>query len=377
MMIEAGNSQLGGPVEVIWEPKRFKSKLFEIISEAKSKLCLSFYIFENDKFGSEVIEALKAKARQGVLVELLIDGFGSLNFIESLKKIEGCSVRVYHPLPWPFSGHWFQWFKFGPKLLWFLWNVNIRNHQKMLIADDSAAVIGSRNIHSETLEWHETSLVLSDQSDIKQLQLIFDWTWSRSHSKFFKNLKGRLTPGAKLDCKRLFSNHTRELRKLKALMIDSLLKDAKRRITIVTPYFLPSKNDLKAMISAKIRGVSVEVLLPSLSDVPFTKKIAQYYYSRLLSNQIKVYELNDKVLHAKYMIVDDYILVGSSNFNNRSRIRDLEIDYLCSEPQTEKTFNQGFLRDLNQSTEIKVQPKLKLLDLFLVKFSLFFFRSWF
>ena len=109
MMIEAGNSQLGGPVEVIWEPKRFKSKLFEIISEAKSKLCLSFYIFENDKFGSEVIEALKAKARQGVLVELLIDGFGSLNFIESLKKIEGCSVRVYHPLPWPFSGHWFQW----------------------------------------------------------------------------------------------------------------------------------------------------------------------------------------------------------------------------------------------------------------------------
>src|SRR5690606_27471825 len=100
------------------------------------------------------------------------------------------------------------------------------------------------------------------------------------------------------------------------------------------------------------RGVDVRIILPSISDVFFMPWTSATFYGSLLDHGVKIYEYQPGVLHAKTIIIDDWMTVGSSNMNSRSLRHDLEVDYVLSGADTKAALAQAFLKDLKHSKEI-------------------------
>lgn len=357
---------------LIFEGKDYEEQLVNLIQQAQYEILITCYILENEKFGEKILNLLLGKSKQGVKVRLVVDGFGSWDWIDKILpriKQENFEVRLFHPLNWRVLG----------------WNIkrtfmrfNRRNHQKLFVFDKRIGLIGSRNINNEAIQWRETSIEIIGPSVITLISL-FDIIWQRSHDRFFK----RYFPGIRWEThlkiassKHIFSNHTFSLRKKIQRVTLQKIIEAKDRIFITTPYFFPTRKVLSSMIARARSGVSVSVLLPQKTDVLISKWVSQYHYQRLLLAGVTIYEYNPKILHAKSMVVDDWALIGSSNFNRRSVFRDLELDYAVDSPGTVQALITKFQEDLKSSTKIETVPHVFFLKKWFIIFITRFFSSW-
>jgi cardiolipin synthase len=359
--------------QLVFDGNEYEALLLKEIQESKQGILISCYILENEVFGNKILHALRQRASQGVRVCMVIDGIGSRNWInEHLKDTQkdNFEIRVFHPVVWQV-------------LRWNLWRVfarfNRRNHQKLFIFDEKVAIIGSRNINNEAIEWRETSIRIAGQS-VLTLVSLFETIWQRSHDHFFR----RFFPGIRWkthlkisSSRHIFSNHTYSLRKKIQRVTLQKIIEAKEKIKITTPYFFPTRKVLSSLIARAKAGVSVAVLLPKESDVLVSKWVSQYHYQRLLEAGVSIYEYNPKILHAKSMVIDEWALIGSSNFNRRSVFRDLELDYAVDSVETVQILLDQFREDLNHSTKIEVVPDLGFFKKNFIVFITRFFSSWF
>ncbi|MEK6554211.1 MAG: phospholipase D-like domain-containing protein, partial [Bdellovibrionota bacterium] len=322
------------------------------------------------KFGKEVFQRLKKKAQQGVTVRLCVDGYGSSDWADEIvdqKKIPGFEIKIYHPPPW--------WTPQISQFMHLLYHFNVRNHQKLFLFDNSTAVVGSRNIHEEALQWRETSVEIKE-NDLLDLRNIFYNLWERSHTQDLKAPRQLKAPKLPVPSPYFYSNQLRELRKDRNAVIRNQLKGAKERILITTPYFMPRRRSLKLLCAKAKAGVKVEIILPFKNDVPISKWLAQSLYLEMLKSGIKIYEYRPGLLHAKTLTVDDWTLVGSSNFNRRSAIRDLEIDYVLRTDKCKKQIIDQFEEDKSNSMPILEVPKMKIPS-FVAHLITRIFYSWF
>jgi cardiolipin synthase len=127
---------------------------------------------------------------------------------------------------------------------------------------------------------------------------------------------------------------------------------AKNRIWLMSPYFVPDYSTLKALRLAAWSGVDVRILLPQKNDIFMMKLANRVFYSYLLRSGVKVFEYCPTTLHAKVLAIDDWIVLGSSNRNHRSLIRDLEIDIVLTHEESYRSVEKQFRIDLAQSEEI-------------------------
>lgn len=365
---------------LLFNGEDYLKAMLELIRNSSKNIAISTYILKQDKVGSQVLAALKKQASKGIQVHLIVDGFGSLPWIEStLDKYEdqNFEIRVYHPLPWPFSKmkrlHW-------PRIrlfFSFLLNINRRNHQKLHIFDESIVMIGSRNINEDALLWRESNIMIDDRESASYCQSIFSEVWQLSHDHFFKRHRlENLTTKHKFNG-HIFSSHKIGLRHKRNKYLLERLQNAQSKIYLTTPYLFPSLKFLNELRKKAEQGVDVRILLPKVSDVWLSKLITQLQYKVFLQSGIKIYEYQPSILHAKSLIIDDWALIGSSNFNQRSLLRDIEIDYCPRKKQTTDQLEEKFLQDIDQAESVlksvQVNAVKRLFAIFLTKF----FPSWF
>lgn len=345
--------------QIFFTGSDYFAMLISDIDHAQKSIELETYIFELDTLGKKIVSALTNAARRGVIVRLLVDGAGTPQWNSSaVKKLEqtGTQTRVFHPFPWRL----WQWSRsrikapFLLKLIYFFLKINSRNHRKVCIIDKKISYIGSCNISKQHLSknqngggWRDTGIRL-EYINLKDLSLAFEAAWTHLPIQerirhFFAYI--RTNPIIRL-------NNTWYRRRILYKNLLQRIKNCKKRIWITNAYFIPDNLLLRRLKEAAQLGVDVRILLPQESDIAFMPWASRAFYARLLKSGVRIFEYEASMLHAKTLIIDNWMTIGSSNLNHRSLRHDLEVDINVRLPKSKELLEQQFLIDLQNSKEI-------------------------
>jgi len=326
------------------------SQMIADIAAATTSVTYEIYIIQHDRTGSEVVAALAAAAARGVQVRLLVDGVGSPEFIWTVVPLlldSRLEVRVYHPLPTQVLS---PAFRHGSRLLGMLRLlplINQRDHRKVCVIDGRIAWVGSFNAADFTRRsfsgddvWREAGARVIGIG-VSELVEAFSSAWQRSWRFHRRHLSRTLFAKRQpimppSGCVRL--NHRIRIRLRNHLELAQRITSAKTRVWIVAAYFVPGKRLLKALSVAASRGVDVRLLMSRKSDVAFMPAVAAAFTGALIRRGMRVYEFTPGILHAKALLIDDWLSLGSTNLNMRSLLHDLEADVVLHEPASRNAF---------------------------------------
>ena len=297
------------------------SRLLALIRRAHRSLHLQTYIFEADETGILVADELKAAARRGVEVYLLLDGYASrqlpLVFQKELLE-EGVHFRFFEPLLRS------ERFYFGRRL-----------HHKIVVADQRFALVGGVNISNRYndlpgqpawLDWAVYTEGEVAQELFKVCVLL--WFKSPKGAKTMLMQNPPLSFPVNWECAiRVRRNDwVRRLNQISGSYLD-MFRKAENHVWIMSSYFLPGRVIRSSLIKAIKRGVSVTVILAGTSDVPIAKHAERFIYRWLLRQGVRIYEYPRCVLHAKLSVYDrKFVTVGSYNVNNISAYASVELN---------------------------------------------------
>lgn len=328
------------------------------IRKAQKSITIESYIFNVDKLTEPILSELAKALERGCSVKIVVDGFGSYYSIPQLDRIcmlRGIEFRVFHPFPYPLL--WFQSFfrKHTLKTQFLIKRVNRRNHRKITIIDETRVYLGSLNFtqhHSESImgprAWRDTGVCL-EGPPIKRLVLAFQISYLRTYLKGLVNWVGRwrLKADPYEDVLRLNTTQRTRRRLYRNLLMR--INRSKSRIYVTTAYFLPKRSLLRALLKASRRGVDVQLLIPGKSDAPIVKWAAFYIVRLLIQRRIPILEYQKTMLHAKTMILDNEVFIGSFNLNHRSILHDLEVEVVLKDKNTLENMLQQWQIDVSHS----------------------------
>lgn len=294
--------------------------MLDAIEQACGSINLSSYIFEADGAGAAFIDAIKRAADRGVEVRVLVDAMGErYSRLTPHKALAGSAVRLERFLPLRHGAY-----------------INLRNHRKLLIVDGREAFTGGMNIRSRHLvsETAPDSAVQDMHFYIRgpvvaDLQRAFleDWHFVTGERVanlplFFPEIPRQGNALARC----ISDGPDREFRKLEQIFLGAL-SCASRSVHIMTPYFVPDRTMVSALITASLRGVDVRVLLPSRNNIPIIHWANRALLAELIANGIRFYYQPPPFVHTKLFLVDDiYTLIGSANLDARSLHLNFELN---------------------------------------------------
>ena len=352
----SSNFTTNNDVEIIPDSNVFFKSLLEDLKNAKDYINIQFYIFRDDEIGNEIMDILIDKAKKGVEVRLLYDAVGSKFFSEkSIHKLKKYGVKV---------GVFFPSFM---KIINF--NLNYRNHRKIVVIDDKIGFIGGNNIGDEYLGrnsrfgyWRDTHLkITGDAVNDLNIRFILDWRYTTKEylnlDKYFENKPISLSsPEA---CKNIGMQivssgpDSSDLDEIKYGYI-KMIQKAKKYIYIQTPYFILDKTLTDTLKIACFSGVDVRIMIPSKPDHPFVYWASLSYAGELLKCGAKLYNYDyNSFLHAKTIVVDDCVCsIGTANMDIRSFELNFEINAFMYSSEVSKKQRTIFENDILKSKEI-------------------------
>ncbi len=311
----------GNRVEVLLDGGPFYRGLLAAIAGAERYVFLESYIVAADGTGWRVAEALAERARHGVEVAFLIDGYGSLmldpEYLTFLREA-GVKVLIFRPVV-----------LFARRLPFW----RRRNHRKLLVVDGRIGIVGGMNISDDYAAvedggrgWHDCAVRVEGPA-VVTLETMFRRLWSESRGSDLESVfrEGPTFPEG--DQVRFLANFARRDRSFirRAYLLAFLA--AERSIRIMNAYFIPDRVLLRSLIRAARRGVKVEVIVAGATDVKSALYATRSLYSKMLKQGIELYEWEERVLHAKIAVVDGtWSTIGSSNLDYFSSYRNLEVN---------------------------------------------------
>ena len=343
------------------------------INSARRSINLETYIFNSDAVGWMIAELLVKKARRGVEVNVIYDAVGCLGTSPALfafLRSGGVEIVEFHPI--------IPWRKY--------FNIDMRDHRKLLVVDGRVAFVGGMNIGNEYAgrkyrggDWRDTHLRIEGPA-VRNVQFFFFENWYRYGGAMVDSARhfpvlGK--PGEKL-LMVLCSKSRRQVKPIQESYI-SAINFAKQSIYITNAYFIPDARIYRALVRAARRGVDVRLLLPGKSDLAFVQHASRYLYKRYLRHGIRVYEYRRSILHAKTAVIDGiWSTVGSSNIDRRSFSRNLEINAILLDQPFGEEMERVFFADLRKSEELQLQNwKKRSVWNFLLEWFFYRFRNLF
>jgi cardiolipin synthase len=290
--------------------------LEQMIDEALETIHLQTYIFDEDKTGITIAEALLRAAERGVKVYILLDGYGSQKLSVSLMnrlKNAGIFFRRFQPL--------FKSRKFY---------LGRRLHHKVVVVDCWRCVVGGMNIsdrYNDTPEaraWLDWALYAEGEV-APELEKICK-SRLRLRKKLISEFPKHRKPKEICDVAIRVNDWYRRKREIYRSYL-RMFREATDEITIMSAYFLPGRLFRREIEKAVARGVKIKVVLTGDADVYMIKYAERYIYRWLLKNNIEIYEYQKSVLHAKIAVADHQVMtVGSFNVNNLSAFVSIELN---------------------------------------------------
>lgn len=322
------------------------------IEGAKDHIHVEFYIIQPDETGRALRQVLVEKARAGVEVRVLCDGLGSMrlpdDFWDELIAAGG-KAGVFAPV------------RIAP-MLRRRDHVNFRNHRKIVIVDGVIGLTGGINIGREYLgldpdigDWRDTHVRIEGPA-VLGMQQIFVEDWLHSTDELLDNGRyfpepAAVPPGA-ATVQVIGSGPDRPWAIIHQLHFLAVAY-SQQRVWLTTPYFVPDRVLQTALITAALRGVDVRLLLPKKSDSRLVDWASRFYYAELLEAGVRIYEYGAGFLHAKTMVVDDWLAtIGSSNMDIRSFSLNYEINAFAYDETAARSLVEQFTVDLQLAKEV-------------------------
>ncbi|HEY0511154.1 MAG TPA: cardiolipin synthase [Thermoanaerobaculia bacterium] len=309
----------GNDVELLVDGRTTFDSIFAGIEAARRYVLVQFFIVHDDGLGRELKSRLLRKAAEGVRVCFLYDEWGSHKLPRAyLRELRagGVEVNPFHTTRGP--GNRFQ--------------LNFRNHRKIVVTDGHAGWIGGHNVGDEYLglsprlgPWRDTHVRITGPAVLGIQKSFFDdWSWATGRKLV---LDWVAQPAATGDVPTLIlASGPADPQETASLMFQDVIHSARRRLWITSPYFVPDPAVIGALHLAALRGVEVRILIPNDPDHLLVYLSAFAFVGEMIDSEIEIYRYQAGFLHQKVFLIDDAISgVGTANLDNRSFRLNFEI----------------------------------------------------
>ncbi|MGM0425329.1 MAG: cardiolipin synthase [Thermodesulfobacteriota bacterium] len=329
-------------VETLYNGEQAYPDMLQAIRRAQKSVLLASYIFDSDHTGRSFVQALAEAQARGLDVRVMVDGIGefySRPRIGHLLKKEGIPFTRFLPL------------KFYPPSPF----INLRNHRKLLILDGETGFTGGMNIGDSHLVQLSQNPKRKQDIHFKfqgpivaQMEEVFLEDWSFCTGDYSRPERSWSEPGRQDSaiCRTITVGPNQDLDKLR-MLLTGVVSQAKSKISIMTPYFLPSRELTGALQTAALKGVDVDIVLPQVNNLPYVHWATQNMLWELLQWGVKVFYQPAPFNHSKLFLADDsYALVGSANLDPRSLRLNFEL--------VVEVYSQELVRSLEQHVQDKI-----------------------
>jgi cardiolipin synthase len=314
---------------------------------AKHHIHLEYYIFCYDDVGEKIVDVLIRKAQEGVEVRIVIDDLGSTKNNKMVKKLRRAGIHVH---------------RFMPVYFPFMAQANFRNHRKIIVIDGRIGFEGGINLDERYLNtgkhklyWRDTHLQIEGPLvNFLQLQFLLSWHFTSGQTfpmeqPYFGNkfsTEGKATAT-------LVASGPDSPRPYCMEAILAAINQARSRIWIITPYFIPTDQIITALQIAATNGVDVRIILPGESDSHVVKHASLSYLKPMLRSGVRVFFYQKGFAHAKTITFDQQLsIVGTANMDVRSFYINFEIAALVYDKELCCELDSSFEKDLQSSTEV-------------------------
>lgn len=323
-------------------------QMLSAIEQARHHIHVLFYIWQADETGGRFRDALARKAREGVEVRLLFDDYGSPRlrgrFMSSLRET-GAKVAPFMPLR-----------------LNIVPAYNFRNHRKLVIIDGRVGFAGGINIGDEHLRaWHDCAIRIEGPA-LDQLQEVFadDWYFATrenlAEAAYFGKWHNGASGGPGSASVAVVASGPDTRHNAMHDLVFFAINETRKRLWLMTPYFIPSASMMTALRTAVYRGVDVRIIVPEKSDVPLVRRASRSYYADLLEVGVRIFEYRPVTLHAKAIVFDEHLaLIGSANLDTRSFRLNFEASCFIGSVDFNRELAEVIERDLSNSHEILLE----------------------
>lgn len=341
----------GNEVELLVDGRATFDSIFEGIAKARSYLLVQFYIVRDDALGKELAERLIERANAGVEVYLLYDDIGSSGMPKRYRaQLREAGIRVAG------FNHRHKFLRFyGPT------RINYRNHRKIVVVDGEHAWVGGHNVGVEYLgedarfgHWRDTHVRVSGPAALG-CALLFreDWEWATGETLPATPPESVATPGDQ-SVLVMGSGPADRLEEC-AIAFTDLIGRARKRIWIVSPYFVPDTDIRTALFAAQLRGVDVRIMLPNEPDHKLVWLASIAHADAMLEHGVSIYRYQNGFLHQKVVLMDDAIAsIGSVNFDNRSFAINFEITLWFADRKTIDAVEAMLLEDFRHCRQVEI-----------------------
>ncbi len=316
--------------------------MLEDIRRARQSINVELYIFDQGLVGSEFARALAERARAGVEVRVLVDGFGSsLGGLEAEMRDAGAQVFVYKPLR-----------------IYSLFRIGNRTHRRVVTVDGRIGFCGGfafddrwKGSARDPSEWRDTNIRIEGPA-VSQLQHVFFEDWVHTTGEVLHGTRQFpfIEPAGNLLAQVIGSGRNDQSSMAK-LLYYMAIQAARQRIWIENAYFVPDRQIRQGLVAAAARGVDVRILVPGkYIDSPNVRLASRFHYGELLDGGVQIYEYLPTMLHCKVMVVDGlWSSIGSINFVNRSFKKNAEVSVTVYDRGFARQVEKTFERDLTES----------------------------
>jgi len=338
----------GNQVELIPGYNEIIDRLVADIDRAERHIHLLYYIIADDETGRRVTEALFRAVTRGVKCRVLVDSFGALPFIKKLgDTMVEQGIELHYILPIGLFRRRFS-------------RIDLRNHRKIAVIDGQLAYTGSQNIVNadygydiEGLTYEELMVRLTGPI-VLQLQAIFAGDWYTETDEVLTGPDIFPEPAATGDipAQAVPSGPSYGIENFQRLVV-ALLHNARQRVVVTTPYFIPDESFVQALETAVLSGVEVVLIVSAKVDQAIVGLAQSAYYEQLLKAGVRIYIYGQALLHAKHMSVDDDIaLIGSGNMDRRSFDLNFEITMMFYDRQVVQALHAEEARYMERSNQL-------------------------
>lgn len=333
----------GNAIELMVDGETFFPRMLSEIDQARHSLLLEFYFVTPGMIAEKFIAALIEARQRGVMVKLIVDGFGAYRFIRAdsqrLQKA-GIDLVVYNPLSALKLTHNFA-----------------RDHRKLMVVDQQVAFIGGTGLsdvywlsEAQGSPWHEL-MARVEGPVVADAVNLFNQLWQRCTAQQLPSAASLGQPCGDADV-RLRTVQGLYQQDIKSSFLHRVNR-AEDKVWLMTAYFLPSFSIRHALRSAAKRGVDVRLIIAGpYTDQPWVFHASKRFYRRLLAAGVKIYEYQPRFLHAKMAVVDDWATLGSCNLDHWNLRWNLEANLEIRHSESVQRMSEIFSSDLHHCIEI-------------------------
>ncbi|MFV1885308.1 MAG: phospholipase D-like domain-containing protein [Balneola sp.] len=338
----------GNSVFVLKNGDQIFPAMLDAIESATTSIDFLTFVYWKGGIATKFAEVLSKKAKEGITVRVLLDAYGALPIEQKLVQLmEKSGVEVV-------------WFR--PLIRWKIWKTDNRTHRKILICDDDVAFTGGVGIAEEwegdvsnPSEWRDTHFKITGPA-VSGIKSAFIENWIEANDNLDLEIISEdnfLKTGSTLIQTVRTSSSVRWSDIV--LLYQSLIKSAKHKIWICTAYFNPDQTMVDLLVAASKTGIDIKIMIPGdHTDQPVSKVIAEDSFEDLLDAGVQIFYYTKTMLHAKIILVDDELsCIGSANFNQRSMLKDDEINLVLIDETINKELSTHFEDDLGYTEMVE------------------------